>query len=586
MDFLKIIREGRVEDFQNKFSQKFSKDQLERITKLFLPKYLNWVGKNLDAIGFDEKVSKLSNAVKKFDSISSNLPITDLYQYKSEEQLYSALEEYQNKQKRVVRQVEGGNVVFENDKFFVVNPLNHKTSCYYGKGTKWCTAAETDYQFNKYNEDGKLFYIIDKRLKTDDPYYKVALLNKFEGDKSWWDAKDNSFSKGWIFADEDYKTIISAIEQYMESQFPEQLKIYRDQEAARKEKDRLSRIREQQRIQGLNDEAQERRVNGEWNLTDDPDDVALKAHALFNWLVDNNEIEPLTNEDIVEIQRIKDEIVILQTEYDNSEDVRTDLLDEISDLEDSLDEYESKIDVYNIIPTGKHYDMTAFEVINADLGGRGYAVGDASEMDESAIEYVEGLIDDIGYAGFSSSFARGYIDEDAVVSYAEDVYYEDVQNNPDVYFDDSERELSNKQEEKIEILKMRITQTQELISNLENTKDGENEENDEIVDEKIEELEDLIVEYDDEIQEIEDNPEGDFPQDMIDEKVEELVKDVKYDPESFMSEFGLDWEDYIDKDEFIQGVIDTDGYGIVNSYDGNVDEVYVNDTLFYVMRID
>jgi hypothetical protein len=586
MDFLKIIREGRVEDFQNKFSQKFSKEQLERITKLFLPKYLNWVGKNLDAIGFNEKVSKLSNAVKRFDSISSNLPITDLYQYKSEEQLYSALEEYQNKQKRVVRQVEGGNVVFENDKFFVVNPLNHKTSCYYGKGTKWCTAAETDYQFNKYNEDGKLFYIIDKRLKTDDPYYKVALLNKFEGDKSWWDAKDNSFSKGWIFADEDYKTIISVIEQYMESQFPEQLKIYRDKEALRKEKDRLSRIREQQRIQGLNDEAQERRVNGEWNLTDDPDDVALKAHALFNWLVDNNEIEPLTNEDIVEIQRIKDEIVILQTEYDNSDDVRTDLLDEISDLEDSLDEYESKIDVYNIIPTGKHYDMTAFEVINADLGGRGYAVGDESEMDESAKEYVEGLIDDIGYAGFSSSFARGYIDEDAVVSYAEDVYYEDVQNNPDVYLDDSERELSNKQEEKIEILKMRISQTQELISNLEDTKDGENEENDEIVDEKIEELEDLIVEYEDEIQEIEDSPEGDFPQDLVDEKVEELVKDVKYDPESFMSEFGLDWEDYIDKDEFIQGVIDTDGYGIVNSYDGNYDEIRVNDTLFYVMRID
>ena len=586
MDFLKIIREGRVEDFQNKFSQKFSKDQLERITKLFLPKYLNWVGKNLDAIGFDEKVSKLSNAVKKFDSISSNLPITDLYQYKSEEQLYSALEEYQNKQKRVVRQVEGGNVVFENDKFFVVNPLNHKTSCYYGKGTKWCTTAETDYQFNKYNEDGKLFYIIDKRLKTDDPYYKVALLNKFEGDKSWWDAKDNSFSKGWIFADEDYKTIISAVEQYMESQFPEQLKIYRDKEALRKEKDRLSRIREQQRIQGLNNEAQERRVNGEWNLTDDPDDEALKAHALFEWLVDNNEIEPLTNEDIVEIQRIKDEILILQTEYDNSDDVRTDLLDEISDLEDTLDEYDSKIDVYNMIPTGKYYNMTTFEVINADLGGRSYAVGDESEMDESAKEYVEGLIDDIGYAGFSSSFARSYIDEDAVVSYAEDVYYEDVQNNPDVYFDDSERELSNKQEEKIEILKMRISQTQELISNLEDTKDGENEENDEVIDEKIEELEDLIIEHEDEIQEIEDSPEGDFPQDSIDEKVEELVKDVKSDPESFMSEFGLDWEDYIDNQEFIQGVIDTDGYGIVNSYDGNNDEIRVNNTLFYVMRID
>jgi hypothetical protein len=230
--------------------------------------------------------------------------------------------------------------------------------------------------------------------------------------------------------------------------------------------------------------------------------------------------------------------------------------------------------------------MTQFEVINAGLEGRGYAVGDASEMDDSANQYVENLIDDIGYAGFSSSFARSYIDEDAVVSYAEDVYYEDVQNNPDVYFDDSERELSGKQEEKIEILKMRKSQTQQIISELEDTKDGENEENDEIVDEKIEELEDLIVEYEDEIQEIEDSPEGDFPQDMVDEKVEDLVADVKNDPESFMNEFGLEWEDYIDKDAFIEGVIESDGYGIVNSYDGNYDEEYVNDILFYVMRID
>jgi hypothetical protein len=43
----------------------------------------------------------------------------------------------------------------------------------------------------------------------------------------------------------------------------------------------------------------------------------------------------------------------------------------------------------------------------------------------------------------------------------------------------------------------------------------------------------------------------------------------------------------VDKDAFIQGVIDADGYGhTINSYDGNADEIYINDTLFYVMRID
>ena len=112
-------------------------------------------------------------------------------------------------------------------------------------------------------------------------------------------------------------------------------------------------------------------------------------------------------------------------------------------------------------------------------------------------------------------------------------------------------------------------------------------EDDESIEEKIDELTDLIIEYEDEIGDIENDPEGDFPQDLIDEKVEELVSDVRQDPENFMNEFGLEWDRYIDKDAFIQGVIDTDGYGhTINRYDGNADEIYVQDKLFYVMRID
>jgi hypothetical protein len=72
-----------------------------------------------------------------------------------------------------------------------------------------------------------------------------------------------------------------------------------------------------------------------------------------------------------------------------------------------------------------------------------------------------------------------------------------------------------------------------------------------------------------------------------DDKVQELVSEVRRDPESFMNDFGLDWEHYIDKDEFIQDVIDTDGYGhTINSYDGSADEITIQDQLFYVMRID
>jgi hypothetical protein len=123
-----------------------------------------------------------------------------------------------------------------------------------------------------------------------------------------------------------------------------------------------------------------------------------------------------------------------------------------------------------------------------------------------------------------------------------------------------------------------------LISNLEDQYDDEN---DEVLDEKIEELSDIILEYEDEIQDIESSPEGEFPEDMISEKIEDLVSDVRSDPEWFMNEFGLEWSEYVDKDDFITAVIQADGYGhSMSTYDGNTDEIYVQDELFYVMRID
>jgi hypothetical protein len=586
MKFSEIILENRIDDFRNAYLRKYTPEQLKKIIDLIPQKFLMWVGKNFDSVNFNENFPPLQNALNTFVKIGSNLPQTDLNEYKNVGELIEAIKEYEGKARRDVKKVEGGNVVYEDPRFFVVNPLTHQSSCYYGKGTKWCTAADTDYQFNQYNQDGKLFYILDKTKQTNDPYYKIAILQKFNGDSTVYDAKDETITNlKEVFGEENYSKLNSSIEDYLEEQYGEQLKIWRDKEAAKKERDRLERLRKQRVLDQRTEESDERRLDNEWELNPECPEEGLKAHALLEFLVDNNDVEVLTNEDRVEILRLQNEIERLQSEYDNSEDVRTDLLDDISDLEDEIESVsENKIDVYNIIPNGTHYDTTEFEVINAGLDNRRYAVGNEDEMQSSSYEAVENLIDDIGYEGFSASFARQHIDEDAVADYAEETYDDDVRNNPDVYFDDSERLLSDEQDEKIGILKMRISQTQKLISNFEEQYDGED---DESIEEKIDELTDLIVEYEDEIDEIENSPEGEFPNDLIDDKVQELVSDVRRDPESFMNDFGLDWEHYIDKDEFIQDVIDTDGYGhTINSYDGSADEITIQDQLFYVMRID
>ena len=590
MDFLKLIQEGRVDDFKAKYSQKFGTDNANKIIVAVPQKYLDWAGKHLDMVNFEENLSKVAQALQKFEKISSNLPITDLFQYKNIGQLLSALSEYYNRQRRVVNKVEGGNVVYDDGRYFVVNPLTHDQSCYYGKGTKWCTSADTDHQFKKYNEDGKLFYILDKNATTNDKFYKVALLQKFDGDRTYYDALDETVKNGWILNTNKLNQILSSVDEYIKLEYPEQVKIYTDKELAKKEKQRLANLRIQQILKERQDEAQERRLDGEWTLDDNCPEIGLKAHALLINLSENFDVDIITNQDIGEIARIQNEIDRLQLEYDNDEEVRGDLLDEISELEDEITEFENKIDVYNIIPTGSFYATSQFEVIGVpNLEDRTYAVGDETEMQRSAYEYVDQLIDDIGYRGFNPTFAKEFIDEKAIISYAEDLFNDDVYNNTENYLDISEKNLSDEQEEKIGILNSKIEKYKSLISRFEDEIDNdemESENNDEII-EKIDELNDEITEMETEIQDEIENPEGSFPDDLIEDIIEKQLKEVRYDVTSFMDEWGLDWEEYVDKDEFINGVVDADGYGhTLNGYDGTAEEITVLGDLYYVMRID
>jgi DNA repair exonuclease SbcCD ATPase subunit len=149
--------------------------------------------------------------------------------------------------------------------------------------------------------------------------------------------------------------------------------------------------------------------------------------------------------------------------------------------------------------------------------------------------------------------------------------------------------LDNVQLDQIRNLKSKIdslvktqNQLREIQDGLDDTSDERNDE----IEEKIESIEETIEELKDEIVDIEDNPQGNFPQEIIDEKLQNLLNDVKRDPEAYLENYGLLAENFIDKDSFVQGVIDSDGYGMLSSYDGSYDISKVRGTDYYVMRID
>lgn len=585
MQFSELIIESREDDFKKKYSKKFSSQNLEKIVKSVAPKYLDWVGKVMDEINFDETFSKLVPTVTRFNNISTNLPQTDINQYKSFNELYDSISKYDSRIRRDVKQVKGGNVVYDDGVFFVVNPLNYESSCYYGKGTKWCTAAETDSHFKRYNEDGKLFYIIDRTKASNDPNYKVALLKKFDGDMSFFDAKDDRVDGKVIFGEKKYNEIISSADEFLNEVYPEQVKIYADKAAAKKEKERLENLRIQRELKEKREAAQERREEGDWSGGyEGMGEEGLRANALLSYLDSYESVEVMSNEDRANITRLELEIDRLDQEYDNSEDPRPELLDQKSELEDELEELRNKIDVYNIIPTGEFYGLGEFEVIDTDLSDRRYAVGDEYDMQRAAYDYLDNLIDDIGFEGFNKNFAMGYLDTDAIVEYAEEMYDYDVRESPESYLDESQKELSSRQEEDIRVARLFIERAENQISILEDKLGGDNDDN---INEKIDELREIISNYEDEITEIEENPDGDYPEDLIEDAIADRVRDVKDDPEDFMDSYGLEWDKFIDRDEFIKGVIEADGYGqTLNGYDGSADEVKVGDQWYYVMRID
>ena len=587
MKFINLLLEGREEDFKTTYGKKFSPEKLDAIIKMVneIPngsKFLTFLGRALpqtipDGL-LDEKVK---DTLKKFVSIGPNLQIKDINQYKTFAELYSAIEEYETRIRRTVKSIEGADIVFENDQFTVVAPLTTTASCYYGAGTKWCTASSADNtHFNNYMKDGKLFYILDKTKATSDRFYKVALLKKFDGDESYFDAPDDKFTSGWIMGTNELARIKQYIDLYIREKYAKELEIWGDKEKAAIERKRLARV-EQQRIENdLIESANQRREDDVWSLDNlSQGDMGSCAHALFNFLISEGTIEVQGPEDKSEITRIENEITRLQAEYDNDEEVRGDLLDEISELEDELTELDAKMDVYNMLPTG---DYVLKEFTTTEFQGR-WKVGDSDDTEREAVRYVKNLIDDLGYDGYNESFVMEHFDDDSFRVYLKDFFEEDVYNNPEVYLDDSDKELSRSQE-------ARIVELKQMVSNLESERDSLDDEDEDYSDE-YDRMGDEIDEANNEIEEIENDPDGEYDEYKLDSIVADKISEHRYDAKEFYDNFlgGDDFSEwatsngFIDEDDFAQAVVDADGYGtILNNYDGSEENVSFEGETYYI----
>ena len=329
-----------------------------------------------------------------------------------------------------------------------------------------------------------------------------------------------------------------------------------------------------------------RREKNEWSLDNSQiSEEGLKANALFKYLVEEGDIVSLTQEDKNTKQELLKRLETLESQMEEDNANETLIRQQIEQVEDELKLYDSYRDVYDLIPErNSHYSMDNFSVNGESTE---YAVGDEREVQLSAEEYVENMLDDIGYEGFSQSFVEGFIDEDDVVDYFKDMYTDMVYDDPESWLPEGKKPLSREQEGVISFKETKISDLGKEIETLSKFLEGaKNKKQKTQLTEKLTELEGLISELMDDIQGEKLNPNGDFLDEDIEEYIDFMVQDVQNDPIGALNDNDMEVDRFIERTRFVEGVVESDGYGMLSAYDGVVGESSANGKWFYVVRVD
>jgi hypothetical protein len=222
---------------------------------------------------------------------------------------------------------------------------------------------------------------------------------------------------------------------------------------------------------------------------------------------------------------------------------------------------------------GKQYEWLGG---NNGFNPNTYDVYTEDEADSAARQYVENLVDDIGMDAFSSWAFNEALDYKQWYRWLYDYYDDYVRSSPEDF--DIPLELSNQQ----------MKQVQQLQSNIDSL--NKRLESEDLPDEKYEEIEVKIEGLEEIIQEINDDPQGEYDESSIENEITSRVDEYQNDIFGFIDQYGEGKNfvmEFIDLDKLTETVVSSDGYGnMLNSYDGDYDTFNINGTEYYVMRVN
>jgi hypothetical protein len=147
--------------------------KLERADPTANKQYVQWMARTYlkgDTF-FEDVLSQVAGYLSKFYQLVQRkmiaAPRNDINGYKNFGDFMNSVEQYPDIDAKGQTDKGLAKAYYEDSEIRVIVPLDRQAACYYGQGTRWCTAGQNHNMFDRYASYGTLYIIIPKRPKIE-----------------------------------------------------------------------------------------------------------------------------------------------------------------------------------------------------------------------------------------------------------------------------------------------------------------------------------------------------------------------------------------------------------------------------------
>ena len=146
----------------------------------------------------EDVASTLADYLVKFDRLKRKKkiqpPRNDFNRYRDLESFYDVVDEYPEEEEAKPEVKQNAQELYRASNLIVTIPQDEQAACYYGQGTRWCTAGKTNNQYDYYTKGNRPLYIIIPRQ----PAYPGEKYQFHFETKQFMDEQDRQIGAGGI----------------------------------------------------------------------------------------------------------------------------------------------------------------------------------------------------------------------------------------------------------------------------------------------------------------------------------------------------------------------------------------------------